>query len=126
MEVKDRVLSYIESYYPIDYELAGKATTVQIVNSVFANKEIEIVTTDQGSNFDVVASLEVIALVVETVKAVLEIVQYFHEKVEKVTIEKVREKITEKVSKSGKKKLDDEELKQLIREVIKDQNTNDY
>lgn len=126
MEVKDRVLSYIESYYPIDYELAGKATTVQIVNSVFANKEIEIVTTDQGSNFDVVASLEVIALVVETVKAVLEIVQYFHEKEEKVTIEKVREKITEKVSKSGKKKLDDEELKQLIREVIKDQNTNDY
>jgi predicted DNA-binding protein YlxM (UPF0122 family) len=122
MEVKDRVLSYVESYYPMDYELAGKANTIQIIDSVFANKAIEIVTSEQGSNFDVVASLEVIALVVETVKAVLEIVQYFHEKKEKVTLEKIKKELVEKLSKSGKKKMEGEELEQLIREMIEYQN----
>jgi hypothetical protein len=106
----------------MDYELAGKANTIQIIDSVFANKAIEIVTSEQGSNFDVVASLEVIALVVETVKAVLEIVQYFHEKKEKVTLEKIKKELVEKLSKSGKKKMEGEELEQLIREMIEYQN----
>ena len=122
---RDEFLYYVETYYPVDYDIVGRSTTIQIIDTILDGKDLKIVTSKEGSNFGIVESIGVVALVIEVIKGVLEIIKSFKEMKEEVTVDKVKKKILEKISESDKEKIANEDLEQLIEEIVEKNKVED-
>lgn len=119
---EDKILNYVVTYYPMDYEIVGKASTTRIINSILTNKKIELSTSEHGSNFDIVSSIELLALVVTVIKEIFEIIEHISKKKEKVTPERIEAEILRGSNNPKKSELiDSEEFKKLLQEIV-DQN----
>lgn len=117
IEQKD-YLYYIENYYPIEYDVVGHSTTIQIINAVLESRQLEVITSQEGSNFGIAESLSLIALVVQIIKAILEIIEYFEKKKEEATIDTIKKEVLKNMSELEKEKVNTEDLNQLIKEIL--------
>jgi len=111
-------LQYIETYYPVEYDLVGRSTATKIINTLLADKELEVVTSEEGSNFEILEIISLIALLVETIKSILEIIDHFKQRKEEVTFKKVKEKVLEKLNQSDRDRIDNEDLDELVKDIV--------
>lgn len=118
----NEILEYIQVYYPIEYDLVGKTTTLNIINTKLNSQEIKIISSDKGSNFDIVEIIELIAIVVEVIKTIIEIVNSMHRKDEPTYIEEVKKAVLDELSDLEKRTVQEDTFEKLVDKIIQKRN----
>lgn len=119
MKELSTVLKYIEEFYPVEFDNLGEATVINLTQATLSNKNINVVSSKQGSDFDVKETIEFVCIVVQGIAATWQLLKEY-KSISKPTTNDIKKQLLEAFPDYQKKVLDTPELVALLEQVIKD------
>ncbi|MBN3943181.1 hypothetical protein [Nostoc sp. NMS9] len=118
MRDTNEIVELIEEFYPIEYDLAGRSTVENIAQTTVAGKNIDVISSRRGSNFEVGSTILFLCAVAEGISALLDIIDRFRSKHQSISVAKVKQELLASVDEDKQDKMDTEVFDQIIQQVV--------
>ena len=121
------IFDYVRDCFPVEYDIVGYSTTNRIIEAKLQGREIELVTSEEGSNLEVGEIIILMGVIVTIVKEVLEIMDYLKKrypgrKFTERDVENASKLLEERLGENEVKKIEKSSLDSLIKTVISKKN----